>query len=641
MSTAGGWRPGEGHTDEERIYRLIFETSPDGIAIVDPDFVITAANPQSAILLGYNGPVDLIGRNLIDFIASEDRQSAAEGFRRVFKTGSVEGVENRLLKRDGSRVVVEGRATLVTGPQGNPEFIIAVAHDITAHKHIEKALRESEAKYRDLYDNAPDMYHSLDRNGVIIQCNETEARMLGYEKEEIIGRPLTDFFTEESRKLFERDFPRLNYEKRMLNIQREFVRKDGSTFLANLNIFSEYDEDNNLTGTKAIARDITDLKKLEAEFLKSQKLESIGILAGGIAHDFNNILTAIVANINLARAEMKEGDPLFKRLSEAEIACASASKLTQQLLTFSRGGKPIKKAVSLPELIRNCASLALTGSNVKCGFSFAGDLLPVEADEGQIGQAVNNLVLNAAQSMPGGGAINICAVNDHIGEGLSLTKGMYVKVTIEDHGAGISGEHLEKIFDLYFTTKEKGSGLGLSITYSIIKNHGGQITVKSSPGSGTTFTIHLPASEKSFPAIRTSEERFVRGKGRVLLMDDEEMVRNVGGDILAHVGYEVEFAKDGDEALEVYRKSFESGIRFDIVILDLTVPGGMGGKETIRAIKEMDPQVKAIASSGYYDDPVMARFGDYGFANVIPKPYKGTELSKIVYEVLMSGNPGQ
>ena len=574
MSSSGGGRPGRDHTDDERIYRLIFETSSDGIVVVDLDFVIIAANPQSAILLGYDGPMDLAGKNMIDFIAPEDRQAAAEGFKRVLERGSVEGVENRLLKRDGSRVVVEGRASLVTGPGGGPEFIIATAHDITGHKQIEKALRESEAKYRDLYDNAPDMYHSLDRNGIIVQCNETEAKMLGYEREEIIGRPLTDFFTEESRRLFERDFPRLNYEKKMMNIQREFVRKDGSTFLANLNIFSEYDGDNNLTGTKAIARDITDLKKLEVEFLKSQKLESIGILAGGIAHDFNNILTAIVGNINLARMGLKDGDPLFKRLSEAEIACASASKLTQQLLTFSRGGKPIKKTVFLPDLIRNCAGLALTGSNVKCDFTFADDLLPIEADEGQIGQAVNNLVINAAQSMPGGGVIRVRAVNDRLGEGLSLRKGMYVKVTVEDHGSGISGEHLEKIFDLYFTTKQKGSGLGLAITYSIIKNHRGQITVKSSPGSGTTFSIHLPASEKPFHEKSPSEERFVPGKGRVLLMDDEEMVRSVGGDILMHVGYEVGFARDGGEAVEVYRKSLESGIPFDIVILDLTVPGG-------------------------------------------------------------------
>ena len=641
MSSSGGGRPGKDRTDDERIYRLIFETSSDGIVVVDLDFIIIAANPQSAILLGYDGPMDLAGKNMIDFIAPEDRQAAAEGFKQVLERGSVEGVENRLIKRDGGRVVVEGRASLVTGPGGSPEFIIATAHDITGHKQIEKALRESEAKYRDLYDNAPDMYHSLDRNGIIVQCNETEAKMLGYEKEEIIGRPLTDFFTEESRRLFERDFPRLNYEKKMMNIQREFVRKDGSTFLANLNIFSEYDEDNNLTGTKAIARDITDLKKLEVEFLKSQKLESIGILAGGIAHDFNNILTAIAGNINLARAALKDGDPLFKRLSEAEIACESASKLTRQLLTFSRGGKPIKKTVFLPELIRNCAGLALTGSSVKCDFVFSDDLLPIEADEGQIGQAINNLVINAAQSMPGGGVIRISAANDSIGEGLSLEKGIYVKITVEDHGTGISREHLEKIFDLYFTTKQKGSGLGLAITYSIIKNHKGQITVKSSPGTGTTFCIHLPASEKQFRVKRHSEEGFVPGKGRVLFMDDEEMVRNVGGDILMHVGYEVEFARNGDEAVALYRKFLESGSPFDIVILDLTVPGGMGGKDTIKALREINPGIRAIASSGYYNDPVMARFSDYGFANVIPKPYKGTELSKVVHEVLMSGSAGR
>ncbi|HWR58838.1 MAG TPA: PAS domain S-box protein, partial [Thermodesulfovibrionales bacterium] len=624
--------------ENEEKFRTLADQSPNMIFI----------NRMGRIVYVNRKCVEIMGYELEEFyspdfdfmtlVAPEHRETAKINFGRHRRGEEIPPHEYALLTKDNSRV--ESMITTKLIDYDGVKAVLGIITDISNLKNIEKALRESEAKYRDLYDNAPDMYHSLNKDGIIIECNETEARMLGYGKEEIIGRPLKDFFAEKSRKLFEQDFPRLNYRSNILNAEREFVRKDGTTILTNLNIYSEYDKDKKLLGTKAIARDITDLKKVEAELLKSQKLESISVLAGGIAHDFNNILTAILGNINFAKMSLKADDLLFERLSEAERACASASKLTHQLLTFSKGGEPIKKTLSLVNLIRDSAGLALRGSNVKCEFDLPVDLWPVEADEGQIGQAINNLVINAVQSMPEGGVINVIAKNSLVSAKteLPLEEGKYVDIAVKDHGIGIPKEHLQRIFDPYFTTKQKGSGLGLAIAYSIIKNHNGHITVKSNLGTGTTFHIYLPASPKPLVEKKLREERIVSGKGRILVMDDEDMVRSVICEILGHIGYEVGPARDGLEAIELYKKSRELGVLFDAVILDLTVPGGMGGKETIRKLLEIDPKVKAIASSGYSNDPVMANFREYGFASVIPKPYRIAEISKVLAEVLAAGS---
>lgn len=393
-----------------------------------------------------------------------------------------------------------------------------------------------------------------------------------------------------------------------------------------------------------VATDITERKRMEAELLKTQKLESIGLLAGGIAHDFNNILTAILLNISLVKRRLNPQDEIFKRMAEAEKACQQAKDLTQQLLTFSKGGAPIKKITSLVELVKDSAGFALRGSKIRCEFSMPEDLWPVEVDEGQLSQVIHNLVINAQQAMPEGGTIRIGAENKTLeaeGEqGLPLQAGRYIKLYITDEGIGIPEEHLSKIFDPYFTTKQNGSGLGLTISYSIIKNHNGYLGVESEPGSGTTFYIYLPASQQGVP----TRDNFVgadiqilskTGKGKVLVMDDEEMIREATDQILGYLGYEVASAKDGAEAIKLYKSARESGQPFDVVILDLTIPGGMGGKEAIQKLLELDPQAKVIVSSGYSNDPVMAEYKRYGFIDVIAKPYKIEELNQTLAKVIM------
>jgi len=397
------------------------------------------------------------------------------------------------------------------------------------------------------------------------------------------------------------------------------------------------DEEGNVTGIVGIIRDVTSNKKIEEERIRSSKLESLGVLAGGIAHDFNNLLTGIIGNASLARMLCNPEDKVYKRLTELEDASLRAKDLTQQLLTFAKGGAPIKKTTSIASLLRDSATFAMRGSNITCDFSIPEDLSPVEVDEGQITQVIHNLIINAEQAMPKGGLIKVSAGNISVSPstGLPVQDGEYIKITVSDTGIGIPKENLIRIFDPYFTTKEEGSGLGLATVYSIIKNHGGYVTAESESGAGTTFYIYLPASShKEIAPEKVVEEEPIHGKGRLLVMDDEEIVRAVAEAILTELGYEVEFALDGASTIEAYKLAKKSGNPFDAVILDLTIPGGMGGKDTIKKLLEIDPTVKAIVSSGYSSDPIMSDFTEYGFSAVIAKPYKVAELSMIVHKVV-------
>ena len=319
-----------------------------------------------------------------------------------------------------------------------------------------------------------------------------------------------------------------------------------------------------------------------------------------------------------------------------EKAAQRAKGLTRQLLTFSRGGAPVRKTASIGEILKDTAGFALRGANVKCEYFLPDNLWSVEVDEEQMSQVVNNLIINANQAMPEGGIIRLCAENIvvHEEDTLPLKKGEYIKVSIEDEGVGIPEKYLQKIFDPYFTTKEKGSGLGLAITYSIVKKHDGYITAESRSGVGTRFCIFLPALSKHMSTKKVSEEKLYSGRGRILVLDDEQDVRDTVMDILSYLGYQGECAKDGDEAIRLYKKAMKSGEAFDAVILDLTIPGGFGGDKVIRELHKIDPKVKAIVSSGYAGDPILSQHKEYGFDDLISKPYKTEELSKVLYFVI-------
>src|SRR3990170_391659 len=429
------------------------------------------------------------------------------------------------------------------------------------------------------------------------------------------------------------------YAKRTYNIDHRIVRPDGTERIVHEQADIKFNEAGNPIYMIGTVQDVTDTRKMEAEFLKTHKLESIGLLAGGIAHDFNNILTVILGNISLAKGSLDSKDKLLKKLTAAEEAVERAQGLTRQLLTFSKGGTPVRETASIVELLRDSAGFALMGSMTRCEYIVNNDIWPVEIDVGQINQVIHNLIINAEHAMPEGGTITITIENIDIGieNALALKEGRYIKVSVKDCGTGISEENLPKIFDPYFTTKKAGSGLGLATSYSIIKKHGGLITVESELGNGATFYIYLPASDKKVTEKgKNSEEALLDGKGKILVMDDEATIRELMLDLLNRLGYEAELAKDGSEAIEKYKGAKKSGRPFDAVIMDLTIPGGMGGKEAIKQLREIDPYIKAIVSSGYYNDPIMAEYERYGFKDVMAKPYTVKKLSEVLNKVIKS-----
>ena len=391
-----------------------------------------------------------------------------------------------------------------------------------------------------------------------------------------------------------------------------------------------------LIGLWLLKKDTSEKRRTEQELRKVQKLESLGLLAGGLAHDFNNLLTAIVGNIELGKQYSSLNEKSLERFDAATKAVWRAQDLTRQLLTFSQGGDPVKSSASIKDLLKECADFALRGSNVRCELLMREEVWPVEIDQGQISQVVHNLLINAIQAMPQGGVVLARAQNVEIGEDgrPALTAGRYVKVTIADQGVGIAKEHLARIFDPYFTTKDQGSGLGLATCYSIVRKHGGFISLKSKQGVGTAVHFYLPAGQGVAITGEVTKPCPMSISKRILLMDDEELIRNLASEFLTLWGCEVTVSKDGQEAIMLYSQAMRQGRKFDVVILDLTVAGGMGGRDTLARILNLDPKVKAIASSGYSHDPIMSDFRSYGFAAVLPKPYNGNQIQQVVNQVI-------
>ena len=524
---------------------------------------------------------------------------------------------------------------------GSAVFFAIRIFPLRALRRALKSLFEEKERAQVTLRSIGDGVITTDAEGKVVLINLIAERLTGWTQRDAEGKPLTEVFhiiNETTRERCENPVDKVLREGKIVDLANHtaLIARDGTERSIADSGAPIRDESGNIIGVVLVFRDATEKKKMEEELLKAGKLESVGILAGGIAHDFNNILTAITGNISLAMRDIKPADAIFRRLADAESACMRAKDLTYQLLTFSKGGAPVKKTVSVSEIIEDSARLALAGSNVRCTISMPDDLLPADVDEGQISQAVSNLLINAVEAMPGGGVITVRAEKLTAGKGdaLPLAYGKYIKISIQDQGTGIPPGHLQKIFDPYFTTKQKGSGLGLAICYSIVKKHDGHISVESVLGSGTTFSIYLPASSKEPARKKDSREEPIRGEGKILVMDDEAIVRDVTGQILKHLGYDVEFAGDGFEAIELYRKAKESGRPFDLVIMDLTVPGGMGGKEAILRLIEIDPDVRAIVSSGYSDNLVMSDFRQYGFKGVVAKPYKIRQLALALHNAL-------
>jgi len=536
-------RAEEALRESEQRYRALFESTLDGSFVIDAETMkVVLANEAAASIFGFDSAEDVIGVSPLDFVPPDERDRVIRIIGEDMFAKDLRQVnEFRTITRDGREIWI--RAVGVrTEYQGRLAGLVSF-WDITERKQAEEALKESEEKYRTLVNNISlGIFRSTPGpKGRFLEMNPAMERITGYSREELLQMNVSDLYQHPEER--ERVLDEVASATGMTTRELQLKRKDGSEIIVSDTKIAVRNDAGQIMYFDGIMEDITEKKKLEAEEQKIERLESIGTLAGGIAHDFNNILTGILGNITLAERHIESEGKTAERLLEARKASLRARDLTQQLLTFSKGGAPIKKTASIAELIQDSATFALRGSKVRCEFSLPDDLWPVEVDEGQMNQVITNVVINADQAMPGGGTVNIGAKNTIIKRkgALPLPKGNYVEITVEDHGVGIAKEHLGRIFEPYFTTKQKGSGLGLATAYSVIKNHDGYVTVESELGVGTTFHIYLPASKKPAPAKKEAgEEAPVRGKGRILVMDDEEMIRLLLSRMLTGAGYDVE-----------------------------------------------------------------------------------------------------
>jgi len=616
--------------ESEKTLRGLLDANPESLLLVDKELTVITANQTTAQRLGKRLD-ELIGVRLYDLFSRDLSKRRRPYFDEVIRTGQPVQFEDI---REGINFYIYAHPVLDAAGKVSRVAILGV--DITERKRAAKSIKENLRLRQQILDTIPSPIFYKGIDGRYQGVNHSFLQFHGKTIEQVLGKTINEVFPKEiaekylwmDQDLFQHPGIQV-YEFHSYDAQgqRREMLVHKATFL---------DKDGSIAGLAGIMIDITEQKKAEEERLRFSKLESLSTLAGGIAHDFNNILTAILGNIGLAMLDGKIEDRVQERLARAEQACLRAQSLAQQLLTFAKGGAPIIKSISIAKLLKESPILALSGSKSRHEVSIPDDLWSVEADEAQINQVISNLLINADQAMPRGGIIKIKAENSLVetGSNLPISKGKYVKFVIADQGIGISPKNLDQIFDPYFSTKQKGNGLGLATAYSIIKNHSGHIQVESQLDVGATFHIYLPATDKGVPAAEPETVKPTMGQGKVLVMDDEEMVREVLGGMLSRLGYEADFANDGSQAIEKFVQAKEANQAFDAVILDLTIPGGMGGKEAIQGLLKIDPQVKAIVSSGYSDDPIMADFRKYGVSEVIAKPYRVLELSKILQRVI-------
>lgn len=506
--------------------------------------------------------------------------------------------------------------------------------DITARKRKTEEILASERKLLKItLDSLVEGVITADSEGKIMFINESAAIITGYHPDEAVGKRVDKVFYVLNNRTSE---PITFSASRKTRDNLVLVTRELREVPIAVNTSPIKSKDDEIIGMVIVFQDNTERQRTEGELLKTEKMQSLGILAGGIAHDFNNILAAILANIQLAMYKLEKNEDIRNYLSNTMDTARKASDLTKQLLTFSKGGAPVKKDASLVELIKDTTEFALRGAKAVAKFEISDDLWVVSIDEGQISQVLHNLVINAKQAMLKGGVIKIGAENMVIDGENSYKPGNYVKITVKDKGLGIPKEHLGKIFDPFFTTKKDGNGLGLATSYSIITRHNGYLDVESQEGDGATFFIYLPAVNKTIAKVEPRKEVFttIGGGLKILLMDDNIQILSAIGEMLKRSGHQVVLTTDGIKVIEYYQEAINLKEPFDVLIMDLTVPGGLGGQEAIAYLRDLDPNVKAIVSSGYANDPIISEYEKYGFCGFVIKPYRFDELNEVLNRVI-------
>ena len=636
---------------ETRISSII-ENILDGMITVDQAGTICSMNPAAEKMFGCRDN-EMVGH---DFTRLVPKRYAGE-----HDSKPIVCAWNEIIKRTGHTTLALGRTrkqttfpieiSLSEMNVNEEKLYVAMVRNVTERKRFEQQIAAEKESLAVTLRSIGDGVITTDVHGKIIMINNEAERLTGWTSQEAIGQPLKSVFDVTidlaAQVKAQKSGYRSEAQSILLNLPENatLTAREGHERVIEQVTSPIRDNKNEVAGVVLVFRDITERQRMDAERRKAETLEQLGLLAGGIAHDFNNLLTAIIGNISLASLLLPPNDEMATRLDDAKNASMRARDLAQQLLTFARGGAPIKKTASIGKLIQDTVSFSLRGSHSRSAFQFGTDLWPAEIDSGQISQVVANLAVNADQAMPNGGTLHVSCENFRYTSTTTpaipdLTPGDYIHVKIRDEGVGIPEKYLKRIFDPYFTTKPKGNGLGLATAYSITKNHNGLITVESEVHLGSTFNLYLPAAlRQELPVEQPSKVVHpITGTGRVLVVDDEEAIRALVEFTLTKLGYEVMQAATALEGVNIYRERLGAGERFDAVILDLTLPGGMGGKEALKKLIEIDPTVNAIVSSGYATDATMSRYQDFGFRGVIAKPYEAAELGKIVHDVINSSH---
>lgn len=612
--------------DEKDRYKALHEATFGGVMLHEKGIILDC-NESLTQITGYS-PEELIGMNGLNLLIPKSREIVLH----YIENHHEEGYETIGLRKDGTKYPLVLRTKEIN--YKGRDIRVTEVRDITKRKKAEEDLRN-------ILQSLPIAVVLTNEENKVAFRNNSFTELFGYSEEEVSSID----------QWWNRAYPDDKVRERGLLIWGEALkeaRAEGS-------YFGPFDttitcRDGSLKNAEnygiplgdsllSLFVDVTDRKRLEEERLTLDKLKTLGTLAGGLAHDFNNILTGLYGNVSLAKSELDPNHPSYPFIDAAEESMDTATRLTNQLLTFAKGGAPIKQSLSLGDLISKVVNFNLSGSNVKLQMTLPENLWLAHVDQGQMQQVFGNLTINALHAMPQGGHISLTLENQKLSGGQipELDGGNYIKISLSDEGSGISPEHLERIFDPYFTTKETGSGLGLATTYSIVRRHGGHISVKSRLGKGTTFILYLPALSKDKPDSRAPSplpQASHFGEAKILVMDDEAIIRKTLEKMLNQFSYTVETCAEGKKAMELYKHAYEKGEKFDLVILDLTIPGGIGGKETARHILNFDKEAKIVISSGYADEQLMADHEKNGLAGVIAKPYTMTILQETLARFL-------
>ncbi|MDH5427899.1 MAG: PAS domain S-box protein [Nitrospirota bacterium] len=624
-------------TELQSQYSSLVDSAHEGIISADLHGTIVSWNPAAESIFNFQ-PEEIIGQSILSLLAEGYRDIYRKGLEDISYGESVSHPIQKPLELTGLRKSGEAfplEISLTNWKVGLDTHYGFILRDISDRKHLEQSLVDEKERLVTTLQSLDEGIITTDREGRITFFNPLAEQITEWTHQDALTRPLQEVFRITQENSPQRVESGLQFSPASSaltepNSPLHLITKHGLQRTISMREAPIRDHSSHLMGTVIVFHDITDQHRHQDEQQRISKLNSLGVLAGGLAHDFNNLLTTILGNVFVAKLRMVPQDPLAQNLEQAEQACLRAKELTQQLLTFAKGGAPIKTSIAIGDLLRKSAIFALSGSSISCHFDIPNDLWPLDADASQLRQVIQNITINARQAMSESGHFSIRVENTGLPAPATLPSstlptGNYVKISFEDQGTGITDQELPNIFDPYFTTKAGASGLGLATAHSIIQQHQGHISVHSTVGKGTTFTVYLPSS---YSSVKVDRRTIPKGRGRILVMDDEQSIRRMVEDALTQFGYEVTAAQDGQAAIDLFSAALRSGKTFDAILLDLTIPGGMGGKEAIQHLRRLDPQVKAIVTSGYSDDPLMSDFQAYGFQDILVKPYKIADLAK-------------